>query len=539
MIKKTLVFIMLTLLLFAGCQSSQPANAGQDSQTAVLGTESKPRPLEVKNETGDRPLAVQAPMPDVLPATSPNAVELPDDLVLTSTGYELKLLTPAQYVLNVSTKAEKNNGFPTVDVFRLKSKDGEKVALANENGKIITDFVYDECENENFSSDNKGIVLSKRGKYGVVDGRTGEECIPFLYDRIERKLSDTYQCAIGDTEKLIDQSGKVLLTYDRGDHLSVFSDNYLLLADGMLRFYDDNAQPLKNFACEEIDPYVNEDLVFVNCGGNWGIYDADGDVLVEPQYDGLDDFNEQCEAVVYTKNNKKGVLDLNGDLLIKAQWDDVALYDSSASVEKDDKWGAFTNLSSDQPEIEPMYDYIYAFGQDGCAAYEHKGKFGILDEQGNVLISAKYETMASNSDSELKDGYYVIDGDGSDLSGIIRGKGNVVIPSTYSIIFSKNSKEPYHLIQNQRGKWGYIDRTGQMMIDTKFDNAGGFLPRQDVAFVRQNGKISLIDRKGTVVLQTKFTDLSAYNPNTMVGAFVYNDEQGNQKVCLAKVQPKP
>lgn len=538
--KKTrLVCLMMALLIFAGCQNTQPTNAPEPTTSASSETKENPCPLKVKDEPSQSEDSSSqetlAPKPDGLPATIPEAIALPDQLFTSSDGYGLELLTPAQYFIKQDSELD---GFEQVDVFRLKSKDGEKFALANENGKIITDFLYDDdSESWLLRSDNSGIALRKDGKYGVIDGRTGEEKISFQYDKIQVQPSNTFICVTGDVHELIDASGNVLLTYTRGDKLRVFSDNFMLLANGMLRFYDLNAQPLKNFACEDVRSYLSAEIVFVNCGGKWGICDADGDFLIEPQYDGLDDFNEHCEAVVFTQNGKKGVLDLNGDVLIKAEWDDVALYDTSASVEQDGKWGAFTSITDEELTIEPMYDYVYAFGSDGCAAYEHKGKFGVLDEQGNVLISAKYETMASNSADQLDKGYYVLEGDGSDLSGIISGKGNIVVPATYTIAFGQDEDEPYHLIQNQREKWGYIDRTGQMVIDTKFDDAGEFLPNNDLAFVRQNDKICLIDRKGTVVLETAFTDLAAYNPKTMVGAFSYTDA-GKEKYCLAKVTVK-
>lgn len=541
--RKRLICLMTALLVLAGCQNTQPTNAADPAGSGAIEAAFSPRPLGIKNEPsaleGTSSQEDAAPMPDGLPATTPEAISLPEKLFTSSADYGVELLTPAQYSIHQDAKPDKTRGFQTADSFRLKSKDGEKFALANENGKIITDFVYDDDGgNWRFRDGNSGIALRKDGKYGVVDGRTGEILIPFQYDSIEIQQADTFVCVTGDTHELMSRDGKVLLTYTRGDELTVFPENYVLFANGMLRFYDRKAQPIKNFACDEVRPYGSAELVFVNCGGKWGVCDADGDFLIEPQYSGLDDFNEQCEAVVFTKGGKKGVLDLNGDVLIKPEWDDVALYNSSASVEKDGKWGAFSSLTEEKPSIEPMYDFVYGFGSDGCAAYEHRGKFGVLDEDGNILISARYDEMASNSRNALEKGYYVLDGDGASLSGIVSGKGNVVIPATYTIGFGGDSDEPYLLIRNQREKWGYIDRTGQMVIDTKFDCADPFLPGKDAAFVKQNGKICLIDRKGTVVLETVFTDLVSYNPNTMVGAFTYTDVQGNQKCCLAKVTVK-
>ncbi len=543
MIRKLLALSLTALLVLAGCQNTQPADAPQEpSASGLLEVDTQPRQVPIEGTSSaqgeESSRDGSAPMPEGLPATTPEAVGLPETLFSSAAGYGVELITPAQYSVHQELNRGGHSGFQTADYFELKSKEGEKFALANENGKIITDFVYDDDgESWAFRDGNSGVALRRDGKYGVVDGRTGEELLPFQYDSIQPQRNDTFICEMGDTYELIDRDGKELLTYSRGDQLTVFPENVLLFENGMLRFYDKQMRPIKNFACEEVRPSVAANLILVKSSGKWGICEPDGDYRIDPQFEEIDQFNEQCEAAVFTKNGKKGVLDLNGDVLIKPEWDDVALYDSSASIEKDGRWGAFTDLSDSKPAIEPMYDYVYAFGTDGCAAYEHRGKFGVLDEDGNILISARYDRMVSNSDDALEKGYYALEGDGQSLYGIVSGKGEVVVPDTYTIVFSDGTnEEPYHLIMTQREKWGYIDRAGQMVIDTKFDSAGQFLKGKDVAFVKQNGKICLIDRRGNVVMETVFSDLVSYHPETMVGAFEYTDAQGKSKCCLAKLQ---
>lgn len=542
MIRKLLAFLLLFPLILTGCQNTQPTDAPQEpsvSDSSDAGAQPRPVPIGgVSSSSEQSSREDTAPMPEGLPSTTPEAIALPEKLFSSTAGYGIELITPAQYSVYQKASRDDFTGFQTAEYFELKSKEGEKFALANENGKIITPFVYDDDGKGWFFQDgNSGVALSKDGKYGVVDGRTGEELLPFQYDSVQPQRNDTFICETGDTYELLDRSGKVLLTYSRGDQLTVFPENVMLFENGMLRFYDKQTRPVKNFACEEVRPSVAANLILVKSSGKWGICEPDGQYRIEPQFAELDQFNEQCEAAVFTKNGKKGVLDLNGDVLIKPQWDDVELYDSSASVEKNGKWGAFTDLSDSEPAIEPMYDYVYAFGTDGYAAYEHRGKFGILDEEGNILISARYDRMVSNHDGTLEKGYYALEGDGKSLYGIVSGKGELVVPDTYTIVFSDGkSEEPYHRIMTQREKWGYIDRAGQMVIDTRFDSAGQFLKGKDVAFVKIDGKICLIDRKGNVVMETVFSDLVSYHPETFVGAFTYTNAQGKSKCCLAKLQ---
>lgn len=46
-----------------------------------------------------------------------------------------------------------------------------------------------------------------------------------------------------------------------------------------------------------------------------------------------------------------------------------------------------------------------------------------------------------------------------------------------------------------KGKWGYIDRNGTLIIPAQYDDAGGF--SEGLAPVKQKGKWGYIDRNGT------------------------------------------
>ena len=47
--------------------------------------------------------------------------------------------------------------------------------------------------------------------------------------------------------------------------------------------------------------------------------------------------------------------------------------------------------------------------------------------------------------------------------------------------------------------WGYIDKTGKLVIPAKYEEAGAFV--KGVATVSSNGKMTKIDRKGKPVDQ--------------------------------------
>jgi hypothetical protein len=76
-------------------------------------------------------------------------------------------------------------------------------------------------------------------------------------------------------------------------------------------------------------------------------------------------------------------------------------------------------------------------------------------------------------------------------------------------LFSCNGKEASKPSQSDRlfpvklgGKWGYINRTGSITIEPRFDNAYDFY--EDRACVRINGKYAFIDEKGNIIRNRQF-----------------------------------
>ncbi|EOZ2107593.1 WG repeat-containing protein, partial [Campylobacter coli] len=55
------------------------------------------------------------------------------------------------------------------------------------------------------------------------------------------------------------------------------------------------------------------------------------------------------------------------------------------------------------------------------------------------------------------------------------------------------------------GKWGFIDKSGKIVIESKFDSGGHF--SEGLAGVKLNGKYGLIDKSGKIVIEPIFDDI--------------------------------
>ena len=157
-----------------------------------------------------------------------------------------------------------------------------------------------------------------------------------------------------------------------------------------------------------------------------------------------------------------------------------------------------------------------------------------MDKAVNEIVRARYDGTLSSSRS-LDKGYYILEsGDGPFNSGIVDGRGRVIIPTDHYVQPGADG-EKLNLVLTPSGKWGFANDRGQFVIDAQFENASPFISGKNVAFVQKDGKICLVNRKGELVLKTVFSDLIGYNPDTMVCAMEYTAADGTVKGCLVKV----
>jgi len=59
------------------------------------------------------------------------------------------------------------------------------------------------------------------------------------------------------------------------------------------------------------------------------------------------------------------------------------------------------------------------------------------------------------------------------------------------------------------GKWGYIDRTGRFLINPQFEEAGDF--SQGLARVKLGGKWGYVDRRGELAISPQFSEASDFS----------------------------
>jgi hypothetical protein len=121
------------------------------------------------------------------------------------------------------------------------------------------------------------------------------------------------------------------------------------------------------------------------------------------------------------------------------------------------------------PEKLRPIDWTRPFS-DGLAAFAVKHKCGYFDRQGKVVVDPKYDDV-----KEFSEG----------LAAVNQGAKSLGFPRPSL---------------REGGKWGFIDKTGRLVIPLQFDRVDRKGFSDGKALVESDGKWSFIDKTGKVVI---------------------------------------
>lgn len=116
--------------------------------------------------------------------------------------------------------------------------------------------------------------------------------------------------------------------------------------------------------------------------------------------------------------------------------------------------------------IEPKYEYLDLFSEEGLARFEDHGLWGFVNESGEEVIPAQYE----------------------DANNFSEGLAAVKVD----------------------GVWGFIDESGAMMIEPQYEEiVGGFI--SDRCVFQEGVLTGLIDAEGQIVLEASYSTINLYS----------------------------
>lgn len=239
---------------------------------------------------------------------------------------------------------------------------------------------------------------------------------------------------------------------------------------------------------------------------------------------------KEINYMLFSENNKFGVINKNGEIVVQSKYDEIQIPNPSKPVfickydynpEKSQYQIKVLNDKSEQ--ILYQYVVVEAIELDSGISeipyeksvlkYADKGKYGLIDFQGNIVVKAKYDEINS---FEYNEGLLLVKKDGK--YGIMNINGAIVVNEKYDKIISdgyyqdeqqyRNSGFIVAIGSENNYKYGYIDRQGKQVLKEKFDQLDRLeIPSNDVYIVAfENGKAGLYKNNDNI-LKHEYEDI--------------------------------
>jgi hypothetical protein len=285
--------------------------------------------------------------------------------------------------------------------------------------------------------------------------------------------------------------------------------------------------------------------------GKWGIADINGNVVVEPKYDGVGishGYEAQTVSIQIVRKSQentsiRGVVKLRYDpstsawtyydtlQALKLGWSFISSFAESYGVDKilreitmkimnlmnipkaeylvqllvpvpdyakpviegpiwvlkDDKFGLVD--ISEREIVPPKYDEVFPF-EKGRAWVKLNGKYGMIDKNGKEIIPIKYDAAVVSDDGII---WVKID----DKWGIMDTSGKEISPPVYDYeAVTPFTNGVAWILKNN--KWGLVDGSGKTVIPPKFDGACPFVGEFSAVMIEN--KWGLIDKTGKEII---------------------------------------
>lgn len=172
-----------------------------------------------------------------------------------------------------------------------------------------------------------------------------------------------------------------------------------------------------------------------------------------------------------------------------------AKYDTKYSGEYYFAYTEFCFLSGDHPEVGEFHE--------GMALVSDNRGYGYINSEGKEVIPCQYK-MALPFSEDLA----AVKDKKTDKWGYINKKGEIVIPFQYR--YPRSFTEGYAFVEKEENKWSYIDTKGKNIIpwDDYFTGYNFFV--NGLAQIKSGGKYGFINYNGKIVIPCIFDHASYF-----------------------------
>ena len=296
------------------------------------------------------------------------------------------------------------------------------------------------------------------GKYGFID-RTGKVVVPFQFDHAWDFSEGLAQVELKGRKYFIDTTGRTVFEA-KFDEVENFSEGLCAVNRGQK---------------------IDQNNGVVTNPGRWGYIDKTGKLVIPLKYTHAENFSEGLAAIS------------NGDKGAFIDHDAKIVFEVPLRVTLDFHEGIvgifyLTNLAyfdRTGKQISPTLKYgtkNHSFSE-GLVPVEINGKTGFMDRSGKLVIAPQFEEA----------------GDFSEGLAPVKVRGEFM---------TRCPREPSGYRDSFRMIWGYIDKTGKMVIPAQYAWAEPF--SEGLAAINHCGEGFFIDKTGKKIALGNYSHVSPF-----------------------------
>lgn len=430
----------------------------------------------------------------------------------------------------------------------LKYLENGKYGLIDLSGKKVTNAIYEELDSLPYKEGE--LLVKQDGKYGVINIK-GNKLVKNEYDSIQvdgyytDENSYKYSGYIVSTTTdqgyrygYIDYKGSLLLEteYNELERITDIEDNenaYLICAKNGQYGVIKNKDNILNNEYQSIRYDKSNDVLVIEKSKKYGIAKLDGQIIVPVEYNQID-----ITGIYLYAQNTQGITVYNSNGTEANIDSDIAILETENDkyrIRINNKIGSKYGVIDDEGKqlIEEKYNYIEYLYDDYFIASFENGKLGVINKKDEIKIQLECDSIQRIKDTELiktvvnqtitriykKDMTLACEMQNANIE---TNEEYIKIYNETDIKYFDNqgneitNKEVYpnNLIfaaKNEQGKWGFVDKSGNIIVDYKYDNVTE-INEYGYAGIKQDGKWGVINQNGEIVLEPSYELQDELNP---------------------------
>lgn len=377
--------------------------------------------------------------------------------------------------------------------------------IFDEQGNVIIPQIMQSVSIHNSKEGVYFICRAENGFYGLIN-QAGKTLLPFVYNYVDQVAEGKVYVKTYNGWGVVDLTGLPVIAY------------------GNLEDADERKKSSYRLTKQFFDGRMIT-IAKVSDGGKMGIIDTKGNWVIMPKYESIyrvDTNRSYIISILDPKDNRRvkyGVIDYNGKEIIPPIYSSISREGKNYVVA--DGFSPFGDDFSDFAD-EDFFDELDEVVKNN----KNTQKWGMLSNTGSILIPIKYNYISSSWDRqtvmvELADNQ--VDKNAKLNKSLYDNKGKLLLNLNQydayvfdSVKMKTKPKKEYRIMYPyfgdglinvaKAGKWGYIDKTGKIMIPFQYDHASAYY--KGAAIVKKGDEWFYINKNAK-----KITEAEA-NPET-------------------------